>query len=92
MLVVKIELHSARTHKITEIGRMIIANEGTAGTPRRGNYTVKVGRKGHHSSKDVWLNPTRMGRVKDYPRLTYSVWRLVIRALLSAFPEETTKR
>lgn len=30
----------------------------------------------------------RAGEVKDYPRLSYNVWRLVARALLAAFPEE----
>ena len=30
----------------------------------------------------------REGEVRDYPRQSYSVWRLVQRALRSAFPEE----
>lgn len=30
----------------------------------------------------------RTGHVGDYPRLSYNVWRLIIRALRSAFPEE----
>lgn len=31
---------------------------------------------------------TRTARVENYPRLSYSVWRLVLRALKSCFPEE----
>jgi len=87
MLVVKIELHSAITGKIKEIGRMIIANTG--GTADRGNYTAKVAKKERKfRNQRVWDYPLRVGEVKDYPRLSYNVWRLVSRALRSAFPEE----
>lgn len=30
----------------------------------------------------------RKGEVHAYPRLAYNIWRLVMRALRSAFPEE----
>ncbi|CBW47016.1 hypothetical protein [Roseovarius sp. 217 phage 1] len=87
MLVLKLELHSARTGEIEEIGRTIIANVG--GTSQRGDYICKVARKRDtFSNKDTWQEPLRTGDVKNYPRLSYNVWRLVIRALLSAFPEE----
>ncbi|UAT28866.1 hypothetical protein PP753_gp27 [Dinoroseobacter phage vB_DshP-R7L] len=87
MLVLKLELHSARTGEITEIGRTIIANVG--GTSEKGNYVCKVARKRNEfTNKDTWYEPLRTGDVKNYPRLSYNVWRLVIRALLSAFPEE----
>lgn len=90
MLVLKLELHSARTGEVTEIGRTIIANTG--GTPSRGDYTVRVGRRrrGNFKNKTVWKSPMRTGEVTGYPRLSYNVWRLVIRALLSAFPEENS--
>lgn len=84
MIVLKLELHSARTGKVTELGRTVIFNEGDSATPKRGNYGVAVCRKG---STD-WRKPLRTGSVKDYPRLSYNVWRLVVRALRSAFPEE----
>ena len=87
MLVLKLELHSARTGEIKEIGRTIIANTG--GTEKRGNYVCKVSRKRTtFDNIDTWKDPLRLGKVEDYPRLSYNVWRLVIRALLSAFPEE----
>ncbi|CBX87953.1 hypothetical protein [Roseovarius Plymouth podovirus 1] len=87
MLVLKLELHSARTGEIEEIGRTIIANVG--GTSHRGNYICKIARKRDtFSNTDTWREPLRTGDVKNYPRLSYNVWRLVIRALLSAFPEE----
>ncbi len=86
MLVVRIELHSAITGKITEIGRTYIANVG--GTPERGEYDVKVCRKNKLDYIKASKNPLRKGRVSDYPRKSYNVWRLVSRALLAAFPEE----
>lgn len=93
MIVVKIELHSAVTGRITEIGRMLIGNVG--GTADRGDYDVKVLRRSNmpvdgEADFDQWYDAsvTREGTVKRYPRLSYNVWRPVIRALLSAFPEE----
>ena len=89
MLVLKLELHNANTGEISEIGRTIIANVG--GTPKRGDYIVRVARRlqnGMFGNDDIRLNPARIGEVTNYPRLSYNVWRLVIRALRSAFPEE----
>ena len=82
MIVVKVELHSAITGKIAEIGRTYIYNKG--GTRARGDYAVNVCRKGSRN----FYNAARRGEVLDYPRLSYNVWRLVSRALRSAFPEE----
>lgn len=74
MIVVKVELHSARTGKVTEVGRLLIANDGT-GTPRRGNYTGVLLRRG--STKRV----QRTARLLDYPRQSYTVWEFVRRML-----------
>lgn len=86
MIVIKIELHSAITKKITVLGTAIIHNIG--GTRDRGNYLVKVGNKKNLSLDRIFNNPLREGEVNNYPRLSYNIWRLVIRSLLSAFPEE----
>lgn len=87
MLVLKLELHSARTGEITEIGRTIIANVG--GTSKLGDYVCKVSKKRKtFDNKDTWQQPLRTGSITKYPRLSYNVWRLVIRSLLAAFPEE----
>ena len=80
MLVVKIELHSAITGVVSEIGRMTIANDGL-GTRDRGNYTASVKRRGSYTT-------LREGKVENYPRLSYNVWRLVLRSLRACFPEE----
>jgi hypothetical protein len=74
MLVVKIELHSAITGKVTEIGRMHIVNDGT-GDVERGNYNVELMRRGTERKVQ------RFGRVTNHARLSYSVWRLVSKAL-----------
>lgn len=98
MIVVKVELHSAITGKVTEIGRMLLGNDGTAPDIARGNYDARVLRRRESTLDEALLDDpfaqwqdaptTRTGRVESFPRLSYNVWRLVIRALKSAFPEE----
>lgn len=74
MILVKIELHSARTGKVTEIGRMKIINAGD-GSTTRGNYVAQIMRRGtpNHVQKTV--------EIFNYPRLSYTVWELVRRVL-----------
>ena len=77
MLVVRVELHSARTGKTTEIARMAIANVG--GTLERGEYhgvTFRGRGKIKRSSQ-----PLRWAMVRDYPRQSKHVWHLVSRML-----------
>ena len=89
MIVIKIELHSARTKEITLLGSMVIANDGTSKDHKRGNYLVGVANKKDAADLKLAMSrPLRTGVVKDFPRLSYNVWRLVLRALKSAFPEE----
>jgi len=93
MIVVRIELHSAITHRVTILGQMIIANRGDSSDPKKGNYDVAIANKNHACSTaiSVFRNKgfqSRQGEVLNYPRLSYNVWRLVCRALKSAFPEE----
>jgi hypothetical protein len=79
MIEVTITLHSARTGKSTELGRMLVINDGT-GTPARGNYHVMLGRKGANRSR-ARDNPQRTARVEGHARETLSVWVLVAKAL-----------
>jgi hypothetical protein len=88
MLVVKVELHSARTGKVTLLGKMVIALSGVPEDPRRGHYDVWVSRKANVNKPFNQHKPLRTGEVLNYPRHSYNVWRLVSRALRSAFPEE----
>jgi hypothetical protein len=95
MITVKIELWPhGREADAREIGRMYIANDG-AGTRDRGNYRVAVCRRGSTAIPKpihpAGVKATRVGAVKNYPRLAYNVWRLIARALNSAFPEEQGK-
>lgn len=75
MLVIKIELHSAITGTVTEIGRMHIINNGR-GSHTRGEYDVEIMRRGTRKVQ-------RRAMVRDYPRLSYTVWELVRRALVA---------
>lgn len=92
MIVVKVELHSAITGKVTMLAQAIIHNVGTREQGKKGDYRVVVAKKGHFDFRQMLKKPLREGSVEDYPRLSYNVWRLVIRGLLSAFPEETSRR
>lgn len=70
MLVIKLELHSAVTGLVTELGRLDIINDGT-GSDALGNYEYMLlgkdasGRRYSHS-----------GDIRHWPR-TNSAWALV---------------
>lgn len=72
MLVVKIELHSAVTGKVTTLATGKIVNTG-AGTATRGNYRVEL--------KDVLGRPWKTGAVEGFPRKKLLAWDLLTRAL-----------
>ena len=83
MIVIKVDLVSANGSKYNrELMRMTITNDGTSTDNRRGNYLARLFRKG--SRTEV----IRMGRVKDFPRQSYHIGRLVLRCLAAVFPEE----
>lgn len=96
MIVVKIELHSAITHQVSEIGRMYLANDGSKSErdPKLGDYLVAVSRRGSDEIPSPvdpdGPAPVRSAAIYDYPRLAYNVWRLIARAVTAAFPEERT--
>jgi hypothetical protein len=74
MIVIRVEMHSAITGKVSEIAKMIIANDGSIEADSRGNYWCKTYRK---DSGAV----SRQGTVFNYPRKSRHVWSLVARAL-----------
>jgi hypothetical protein len=80
MIIVRVELHSAITRKVTEIARMKICNAG--GSVERGNYYVATLRGRSKEQLDRG-EVTREGDVRDYPRQSIHVWHLVARALLA---------
>lgn len=78
MIVIKVELWPGGAKaRAREIRRMFIANDGT-GHQKRGNYSIAIFRRG---SK---VKVQRRGRVENYPREAYSVWRLVRLAIEAA--------
>lgn len=84
MIEVTIKLVSAVSKsRDRELGRMVICNDGTSQRYDRGDYAVSLGRRGEPTSQQVLKAPLRKGEVKNYPRLSYSVWVLVARALKS---------
>jgi len=78
LIIVRVELHSARTGKITELARMKIVNVG--GTDSRGDYEFVTyrGRSKKDLDKEI---VERLGSIEGYPRLRLHVWNLVARAL-----------
>lgn len=80
MIVVRVELHSAITGKVTEIARAAICNVG--GTRQRGDYRCISFRGRDKESLDKMM-PNRTGEVTNYPRLSIHVWHLVARALIA---------
>jgi hypothetical protein len=90
MIKVTIELISAISGETSEIGRMYIANTDE-GTTELSDYDVGVCRRGTTkvpAEVGGVARSARSGKVLQYPRLAYNVWRLIARAVLSAFPEE----
>ena len=83
MIVVRVELHSAISHRVTELGRMVIANDGE-GTYKKGNYWGKAlrGRNKRIEGPELLTTPAiREGEVKNYARQTQHVWNLVAKML-----------
>ena len=80
MIVIRVELHSARTRQVTEIARMHIVNIG--GTANVGQYCARTLRGRSREQLDKGA-VQRRGTIKDYPRRRIHVWHLVARALIS---------
>lgn len=87
MIVVRVELHSAVTHAITEIARMDICNEshlcGQPDPENLGSYGVYVMR-GRDRDTLAKRRVQREGKFGQYPRKRLHVWNLVLCALVSA--------
>lgn len=89
MIVVKVELWKGGNENLkSELGRTYIWNVG--GTDKHGDYKVAVCRKGSYGKfANVFDGKAlRYSEVLRYPRESYNMWRLIVRALRGAFPEE----
>lgn len=86
MIVVRVELHSAVTKTVTELGRVVIANDGdaTSDNPRRGTYMCWSFRGRNKEALDKAFKTKSVvhsGVVTDFPRTALHVWNLVARCL-----------
>lgn len=79
MIIIRVELHSAVTHKITELARMKIYNVGTGSINLR-DYCVEVykGRSKEALDKNT-LN--KWARINSWPSERFHIWFLVAKAL-----------
>lgn len=89
MIVVKLEMWPQGDQaKAYSLGRIFLWNKvkTTVKNPKRGDYEYAVM---HKSAKDT-VHPNlgkvvRTGVIKDYPRLSYTVWKLILLCLKDAF-------
>lgn len=86
MIVIKVELHSAVTHQITELARTVIYNNGGTGT--LGDYKTFAcrGRDAEALQKNMvavlqGATPIHSGEVLKHQRLTEHVLNLVAKSL-----------
>lgn len=84
MIVVRVELWSARTGQRTELARLRIANDGeaTSANVRFGDYVGETLRGRSEAALDKGA-VQRTGRVVGHPRLSLHVWHLVARMLVA---------
>ena len=83
MIVVNAKLISSVTGEETDMGTVIICNDGTL-HGSWGNYNVRQMRKGFELGCDWWhKEPVRRGVVNRHARLSRPIWSLVARALKS---------
>ena len=82
MIIVKVELWSARTGERTELARMMIDNVGGTGNYRDYRCRTYRGRSEKSLHRAMLKNTTtRTGEVKKHPALAQHVWNLVSKAL-----------
>ena len=87
VLIVTVEIKSARTGERKTLGQMRISNKGDSANPNRGNYWVQVIKRGQ-DAESANSKVVRRGEVLNYPRNAYSIWRLVLKALRASYPED----
>jgi hypothetical protein len=86
MIIVRVELWSARTGEITELARMMIDNVGVSDDMQYGDYRARSYRGKGSKGLDAAMKSdhvSRRGTVTRHPRLREHVWNLVTKALES---------
>ena len=84
MIVVKIELHSARTGNVTQLGEMHLSNDDktTREDDRKGTYRVELFRKPDFKS----VNKGTV--VENWPRHSKTIWQLRQKTLNQLYPND----
>lgn len=83
MIRVTIELISAQDGLRSTLGIMDIFNTGESSDPHIGHYGGRLYRKG------TTTKVQREGEVRNWPRESYTVWRLLLRMLTDMHPEDS---
>lgn len=80
MILIKVELHSAITHQVTELARMKICNDGLSENANFGNYIAQtfIGRSTDQLNKEREAKHTT---IQHWPRERLHIWNLVCKAL-----------
>jgi hypothetical protein len=79
MIIIRVELHSAITRKITELARMHIVNTGDGNNVRR-NYKAMSFRGRCKEDLDRGTIQ-KEAYIKSWPSMSFHVWNLVAKAL-----------
>lgn len=81
MIIVRVELHSAITHEVTELARMKIWNDGTSRSEEIGNYLAETYRWRDRAALDRAVMQ-RHAAVVNFPKKARHVWNLVALLLM----------
>lgn len=79
MIIVRVELHSAIDGSLTELGRIVICNDGS-GSNNSGNYTAQSFR-GRDTKTLNRQTISKKAIIKNWPHLRFHVWNLVAKSL-----------
>jgi hypothetical protein len=82
MIIVRVELHSAITGKVSELAQIGIWNKGDEPNPNTGNYRCASYRGRDRASLDLH-KVQRQGEILNHKRLQKHVLNLVVKALLT---------
>lgn len=80
MIIVRVELHSAITGKVTELARMKIYNDNKSPNPNFGNYGFQtfIGRSTDQLAKE---REHRHTAIEHWPKNRLHVWNLICKGL-----------
>jgi len=83
MIVIKLELHSARDGSIKELGRAHVSNIGGHLNDKKADYLFEIFRKGSKTKVQHCCV------IKNYSRQAYTVWELIRRGLEAILNKKT---